>query len=188
MRKNAKAIRVPVTRSRQALPHAFHTSDTSGTCKSNRACTPLGKRPGSVALGFSWCTCPVPMLLCAPHSHCSGVHRLRMLGFRGALAWVGDPDQSSNQLALQARLNVRAIEKCRWKGLNMTHETRNRVIPDCFLGTGPEMIALPADFCWIGPAAFEHCTGLQTVDIFRTGIQEIVGGTFACCPNYSASN
>ena len=44
------------------------------------------------------------------------------------------------------------------------------------------MIALPADFCWIGPAAFEHCTRLQTVDISRTGIQEIVGGTFACCP------
>ena len=44
------------------------------------------------------------------------------------------------------------------------------------------MIALPADFSWIGPAAFEHCTRLQTVDISRTGIQEIVGGTFACCP------
>ena len=44
------------------------------------------------------------------------------------------------------------------------------------------MIALPADFSWIGPAAFEHCTRLQTVDISRTGIQEIVGSTFARCP------
>ena len=44
------------------------------------------------------------------------------------------------------------------------------------------MIDLPADFSWIGPAAFEHCTRLKTVDISRTGIQEIVGGAFACCP------
>ena len=66
-----------------------------------------------------------------------------------------------------------------WKGLNITHETRTG---SCFLGTGLERIALPADFSWIGPAAFEHCTRLQTVDISRTGIQEIVGGAFACCP------
>ena len=43
------------------------------------------------------------------------------------------------------------------------------------------MIDLPADFSWIGPAAFERCTRLQTVDISRTGIQEIVGGAFASC-------
>ena len=89
-----------------------------------------------------------------------------------ALAWVGDPDQSSNQLAPQARLNVRAFEKCRTLrtiGLErVKYDPRdpNRVISEgCFLGTGLEMIALPADFSWIGPAAFEHCTSLQTVDI-----------------------
>ena len=49
------------------------------------------------------------------------------------------------------------------------------------------MIALPADFCWIGPAAFEHCTRLQTVDISRTDIQEIVGAPLHAAPNYSAS-
>ena len=106
-----------------------------------------------------------------------------------ALAWVGDPDQSSNHLAPQEWLNVRAFEKCRTLrtiGLERAEynpRDPNRVIPEgCFLGTGLEMIALPADFCWIGPAAFEHCTRLQTVDISRTGIQEIVGGTFARCP------
>ena len=83
-----------------------------------------------------------------------------------ALAWVGDPDQSSNQLAPQARLNVRAFEKCRTLrtiGLERTKynpRDPNRVIPEgCFLGTGLEMIDLPADFSWIGPAAFvEHNT------------------------------
>ena len=95
-------------------------------------------------------------------------------------AWVGDPDQRSNQLAPQAGLNVRAFEKCRTLrtiGLERTEynpRDPNRVIPEgCFLGTGLEMIDLPADFSWIGPAAFEHCTRLQTVDISRTGIQEI---------------
>ena len=69
-----------------------------------------------------------------------------------------------------------------WKGLNIDPRDPNRVIPEgCSLGTGLEMIDLPADFSWIGPAAFEHCTRLQTVDISRTGIQEIVGGAFASC-------
>ena len=99
-----------------------------------------------------------------------------------ALAWVGDPDQRNNQLAPQARLNVRATL---WTiGLERTKynpRDPNRVIPEgCFLGTGLEMIDLPADFSWIGSAAaFEHCTRLQTVDISRTGIQEIVGNAFA---------
>ena len=98
-----------------------------------------------------------------------------------ALAWVGDPGQRSNQLAPQARLKVRAFEKCRTLrtiGLQRTKynpRDPHRVIPEgCFLGTD-----LPADFNWIGPAAFEHCTRLQTVDISRTGIQELVGNAFA---------
>ena len=105
-----------------------------------------------------------------------------------ALAWVGDPDQRSNQLAPQARLNVRAFEQCRTLrtiGLKRTKynpRDPHRVIPEgCFPGTGPEKIDLPADFSWIGPAAFEHCTRLQMVDLSRTGIQEIVGGAFASC-------
>ena len=43
------------------------------------------------------------------------------------------------------------------------------------------MIDFPTDFSWIGPVAFEHCTRLQTMDLSRTGIQEIVGGPFASC-------
>ena len=34
---------------------------------------------------------------------------------------------------------------------------------------------------WMGPAACEHCNRLQTVDISRTDISEIQGGTFARC-------
>ena len=68
-----------------------------------------------------------------------------------------------------------------WKGLHIPHpQDPNRVIPEgCFSEAGLEMLTLPADFCWMGPAAFEHCDKLQTVDISRTEINEILGGTFA---------
>ena len=104
-----------------------------------------------------------------------------------ALAWVGDPDQRSNQLAPQARLNVRAFEQCRTLrtiGLERTKynpRDPHRVIPEAASWTGLEKIDLPADFSWIEPAAFEHCTKLQMVDLSRTCIQEIVGGAFASC-------
>ena len=79
-------------------------------------------------------------------------------------------------------------EKCRTLrtiGLDRTRynpRDPRRVVPEgCFLGTGLETIDLPNDFSWIGPSAFEHCARLQTVDISRTGIQEIVGSAFAGC-------
>ena len=97
-----------------------------------------------------------------------------------ALAWVGDWHRRRGSTSEPSR-NAVPCEQLASKNLNTTHETRIGS-EGCFLGTGLEMIALPADFSWIGPAAFEHCTSLQTVDISRTGIQEIVGGTFACCP------
>ena len=106
-----------------------------------------------------------------------------------ALAWVGDPNSSSNQLAPQARLNVRAFEQCRTlrtidlERAEYDPRDPHRVIPEgCFLGAGIERIDLPADFSWVGPTAFERCDRLQKVDISRTSIQEIVGGTFAQCP------
>ena len=46
---------------------------------------------------------------------------------------------------------------------------------------GLEELTLPVDFNWIGPAAFERCNRLRTVDISRTEINEILGGTFAHC-------
>ena len=64
----------------------------------------------------------------------------------------------------------------------MIRETRIGFPEGCFHGAEIERIDLPADFSWIGPAAFERCDRLQKVDISRTSIQEIVGGTFAQCP------
>ena len=53
MRKNAKALRVQVTRKKgRCSPVLSHIRATSGTCKLKQAYTPLGKRPGSIALGF----------------------------------------------------------------------------------------------------------------------------------------
>ena len=40
---------------------------------------------------------------------------------------------------------------------------------------------LPADFNWIGPAACELCKRLQSVDLSRTKVSEILGSTFAHC-------
>ena len=105
-----------------------------------------------------------------------------------ALARIGDPDASGNQLAPQARLHTRAFEKCRSLrsiSLDKTEynpQDPNRVIPEgCFFEAGLETLDLPADFSWIGPAAFEHCVRLQSVDLSRTTINEIIGGTFANC-------
>ena len=49
MRKNAKALRVPV----RCSPALSHIRVTSDTYKLKPAYTPLGKRPGNIALGFS---------------------------------------------------------------------------------------------------------------------------------------
>ena len=162
MRKNAKALRVPVTRSGQVLPRAFtHSSDIRH----------LQVEAGIHTVGeAAWqhCTCPVHCHACKKEPSdavtCSTQSQPRGCIDFGCWAFE-DPGQRSNQLAPQARLNVRAFEKCRTLrtiGLERTKynpRDPNRVIPEgCFLGTGLEMIDLPADFSWIGPAAFEHCT------------------------------
>ena len=57
----------------------------------------------------------LPMLLCAHTVTAPGRIDFGCWAFEEchALAWVGDPDQSSNHLAPQEWLNVRAFEKCR---------------------------------------------------------------------------
>ena len=190
-----------MTRSGQVLPHAFtHSSDIRH----------LKVEAGVHAIGeAAWQHCTRLRIVHLPNSLrclkdgafrcCCVLHTVTAPGctdFRcwafeecHELSWVGDPDPSSNQLAPQAKLNVRTFEKCRalrtisLERADYDPRDPNRVVPEgCFLGTGLEMIALPADFCWIGPVAFEHCARLQTVDISRTSVQEIVGGTFASCP------
>ena len=201
MRQNAKAIRVPVTRSGQVIPHAFtHSSDLRH----------LQIEAGIHTIGeAAWQHCTRLLIVHLPSSLlslkdgafrcCYNLHTFVAPGCRDfgcwafeqcyALAWVGDPNSSSNQLAPQARLNVRAFEQCRTlrtidlERAEYDPRDPHRVIPEgCFLGAGLERIDLPADFCWIGPTAFERCDRLQKVDISRTSIQEIVGGTFAQCP------
>ena len=187
MRKKVKALRVPVTRSGQVLPRAStHASDIRH----------LQVDAGIHTVGeAAWQHCTRLLIVHLPSSLlslqegtfrcCYVLHTVTAPGCIDfgcwafeechALAWVGDPDQGD-------------FEKCRTLRTIGLERTRynprdpNRVIPEgCFLGTGLEMIDLPADFSWIGPAAFEHCTRLQTVDISRTGIQEIVGNAFAGC-------
>ena len=41
--------------------------------------------------------------------------------------------------------------------------------------------SLPPDFNWVAPAACERCQQLQTVDLSRTEVIEILGSTFAHC-------
>ena len=50
-----------------------------------------------------------------------------------------------------------------------------------FLEAGSVSLSLPPDFNWMGPAACARCQQLQTVDLSRTDIIEILGSTFAHC-------
>ena len=200
MKRNAKAIQVPPTRSGQVLPHAFTHSNEVRHLQVEAGVHTIGEA--------AWQHCNRLLIVHLPSSlvclkdgafrRCYVLHTVTAPECRDfgcwvfeechALARVGDPDKADNQLAPQARLHTRAFEKCRTLrtlGLQMTkYDPRdpNRVIPEgCFSEAGLEEINLPADFCWMGPAAFEHCDRLQTVDISRTYINEILGGTFARC-------
>ena len=200
MKRNAKAIQVPPTRSGQVLPHAFTHSNEVRHLQVEAGVHTIGEA--------AWQHCNRLLIVHLPSSlvclkdgafrRCYKLHTATapecsdfgrwVFEECHALARVGDPDKADNQLAPQARLHTRAFEKCRTLrtlGLEMTkYDPRdpNRVIPEgCFSEAGLEEINLPADFCWMGPAAFEHCDRLQTVDISRTYINEILGGTFARC-------
>ena len=62
----------------------------------------------------------------------------------------------------------------------------NRSLPDCcFLEAGIVALFLPPDFHRIGSAACVSCQQLQTVDLSKTCIIEILGSTFAYCSQLS---
>ena len=106
-----------------------------------------------------------------------------------SLTQIGATNHTSNQLAPQAQLRPRAFEKCtalRHLNLERTEydpSNPNQCLPECcFLEAGIVSISLPPDFNWVGPAACERCQQLQIVDLSRTDIPEILGSTFAHCP------
>ena len=200
MKRNAKAIQVPPTRSGQVLPHAFTRSTEIRHLQVEAGMHTIGEA--------AWQHCNRLRIVHLPSTlvslkdgafrRCYVLHTVTAPACRDFGSWVfeechaltrvGDPTRSGNQLAPQARLHTRAFEKCRTLRIISVESTHydprapTRVILEgCFLKTGLEALALPADFGWIGPAAFEHCDRLRTVDISRTDINTIVGGTFADC-------
>ena len=101
---------------------------------------------------------------------------------------IRDQSATTNQLAPQAQFRPRAFEKCsalRHLNFEQTeYDPANlyRCLPECcFLEAGIVSLHLPADFNWIGPAACELCKRLQSVDLSRTEVSEILGSTFAHC-------
>ena len=200
VKRNAKAIQVPPTRSGQVLPHAFtHMIDV------RRVQVDAGIHTIGEA---AWQHCNRLLIVHLPNSlvclkdgafrRCYVLHTVTAPECRHFGSWVfeechalvhvGDQTKAGNQLAPQARFHTRAFEKCRalqtlsFERTECDPRDPNRVIPEgCFSEAGLEALTLPADFSWIGPAACEHCDRLQTVDISRTDISEILGGTFARC-------
>ena len=200
MKWNAKAIQVPAIRSGKVIPHAFTHSSSIRHVRVDAGVRTIGEA--------AWQHCSRLLIVHLPNSlvclkdgvfrRCYVLHTVTAPECRDFGCWVfeecyaltriGDPDSNNNQLAPQARLRTRAFEKCRsLRAINLEKteynpRDPNRVIPEgCFTETGLETLDLPADFSWIGPAAFEHCVKLRSVDISRTDISEIIGGTFANC-------
>ena len=105
-----------------------------------------------------------------------------------ALLQIGTTRDAINQLAPQAELMPRAFRKCtvlRQINFELTEyhpNGRTRCLPECcFMEAGLTALTLPSDFNWMGPGACERCMQLQLVDLSRTEITEIMGGTFAHC-------
>ena len=135
MKRKAKAIQVPPTRSRQVLPHAFTHSNEVRHLQVEAGVHTIGEA--------AWQHCNRLLIVHLPSSlvclkdgafrrcyvlHTDTAPECRDFGrwvFEEchALARVGDPDKADNQLAPQARLHTRAFEKCRTLrtlGLEMT--------------------------------------------------------------------
>ena len=105
-----------------------------------------------------------------------------------SLTQIGTTLHSENLLAPQAQFRSRAFEGCtalrhlNWGKTECESVQPHRSLPECFfLEAGIVTLSLLEDFNWIGPAACERCQKLQSVDLFWTGIVELLGSTFAHC-------
>ena len=105
-----------------------------------------------------------------------------------ALLQIRTTHDATNQLTPQAELMPRAFRKCtalRQINFELTEHQpngRTRCLPECcFMEAGLTALTLPPEFNWMGPSACERCMQLQLVDLSRTEIIEIMGGTFAHC-------
>ena len=131
VKRNAKAIQVPPTRSGQVLPHAFtHTNEVRHV----QVLATLYKRLLIVHLPSSlvclkdgaFRRCYVLHTVTAPECRHFGSWVFEECH---ALAHVGDQHKAGNQLTPQARFHTRSFEKSRCrhsvlKGLNMIRETQ----------------------------------------------------------------
>ena len=103
-----------------------------------------------------------------------------------ALLQIGTTHDATNQLAPQAEFMPRAFRKCtvlHQINFELTEHQpngRTRCLPECcFMEAGLTALTLPPEFNWMGPSACERCMQRQLVDLSRTEIIEIMGGTFA---------
>ena len=83
---------------------------------------------------------------------------------------------------LELLKGVRPCVTSPWTRQSTTLHTRTEAYLNVvFLEAGIVSLSLPPDFNWMGPAACARCQQLQTVDLSRTDIIEILGSTFAQC-------
>ena len=125
MKRNAKAIQVPPTRSGQVLPHAFTRMNEMRHVQVEAGLHTIGEA--------AWQHCNRLLIVHLPNTlvclkdgafrRCYVLHTVTALECRHFGSWVfeecyalnqvGDQSQTGNQLAPQARLHTRAFEKCR---------------------------------------------------------------------------
>ena len=194
MKGDAKAIRVPYRTTDRVLPQAF-----SYITEVRRVLVDTGLRIIGEA---AWRNCQrlqivhlASTVICLQTRVFRRCYALRAVLAPGckqfgiqvfeeccSLVQIGTSEETANQLAPQAELMPRAIEKCTaLRHLDLGQSEYNpanltRCLPECcFLEAGITSLSLPPNFTWIGPAACERCLQLQMVDLSSTGVTEIMG-------------
>ena len=201
LKGDANAISVPVSRNDKIPPQAFsfHTEvrhvqveagirivgEAAWRCCQRLQVVHLPDTVVSLRHG-AFCRCQVLRAVIAPGCKYFGI---KVFAACCSLTQIGTTQHPDNPLAPQAQLRPRAFEGCmalrhlRLDKAEGDPAHLNRYLPECcFLEAGIVSISLPPDCNWVGPAACASCQQLQTVDLSRTDIIEILGSTFAHCP------